>query len=162
MRRAMVLAWALGLVATMTASKVEAQQQIFHMTASLSGANETPGVLTGAYGTAEVTVNMAARTVAYTVHVFNMPSGTTAGHFHVGGPGLAGPVVVDIAPTPNLSNDFVVSGTATSADLRARGDQGIRSWEDFLQALVGGQTYLNVHSAVNPGGEIRGQVVLLP
>jgi hypothetical protein len=40
-----------------------------------------------------------------------------------------------------------------------RADQGIRSWEDFLQSLVGGQTYLNIHSANFPGGEIRGQVL---
>ena len=33
------------------------------------------------------------------------------------------------------------------------------SWDDFIQALTLGQVYANVHSAVNPGGEIRGQVL---
>jgi len=67
--------------------------------------------------------------------------------------------VVNVAFPAGISNDFNLSGSATAANLLPRTDQGIRSWEDFLQALVGGQTYLNVHSAVNPGGEIRGQVL---
>jgi hypothetical protein len=94
--------------------------------------------------------------------VFNMPSGTNNAHFHVGGPGLAGPVVVDIAFPPQISNDFNLSGTATAASLRPRADQGIGSWPDFLQSLLGGQTYINIHSNNNPGGEIRGQVIRVP
>jgi hypothetical protein len=43
-----------------------------------------------------------------------------------------------------------------------RPDQGIRSWDDFLQSLIGGQTYLNIHSQVFGGGEIRGQVIRVP
>ena len=39
---------------------------------------------------------------------------------------------------------------------------GIRDWDDFIQSLVGGQTYLNIHTAVNPGGEIRGQLTVAP
>jgi hypothetical protein len=30
----------------------------------------------------------------------------------------------------------------------------------MVQAILGGNSYCNVHSAVNPGGEIRGQLVL--
>jgi hypothetical protein len=44
----------------------------------------------------------------------------------------------------------------------ARPDQGIRSVDDFIQAMVGGQVYVNIHSAVNPGGEIRGQLRVAP
>ena len=55
-----------------------------------------------------------------------------------------------------------MSGKATAASLRARPDQGIRTWEDFIQSLIGGQAYVNIHSAVNPGGEIRGQLTVTP
>jgi hypothetical protein len=41
-----------------------------------------------------------------------------------------------------------------------RGDQGIRSADDVFQAILGGNTYVNVHSQVNPAGEIRGRLVL--
>jgi hypothetical protein len=55
-----------------------------------------------------------------------------------------------------------LSGTATAASLRARPEQGIRDWEDFIQSLVGGQVYVNIHSAVFPGGETRGQLTVAP
>lgn len=137
------------------------QGQQIRLAARLTGSNETPapGVLTGAFGQAVVTVNMATQTVSWEIDVFNMPSGTNNAHFHVGGPGLTGPTVVTVGFPPGISNDYRLSGSATAANLTVRADQGIRSWEDFLQALIGGQTYLNIHSAVNPGGEIRGQVV---
>ena len=107
-------------------------------------------------------VNLGTKEVTYTINVFNIPSGTTAGHFHVGPVGFAGPVVVDIAPPPEISNDFVLTGTATAASLRPNAERGIRDWDDFIQSLVGGQTYLNIHTTVNPGGEIRGQLTVVP
>jgi hypothetical protein len=139
-----------------------AEAQTLKFTALLSGANEVPGVVNGAGGTATVTLDLATRTVTYRVDVYNMPSGTTASHFHAGGPGVSGPVVVNFTVQPNISNDFSISGTATSADLVARQAQGINSWDDFIQALTLGQIYVNVHSTANPGGEIRGQVVPVP
>ena len=137
-----------------------AHAQTVALTATLSGDNETPapGVLTGAYGTASVTVDLATQTVSWIIDVFNMPSGTNNAHFHVGGPGLAGPTVVNVAFPAGISNDYRLTGSATSANLTPRTDQGIRSWDDFLQSLLGGQTYLNIHRVNFPGGEIRGQV----
>ena len=138
--------------------------QTIRLTADLFGTNETPapGVLTGAFGTANVTLDMRTGTVSWEIDIFNMPSGTNNAHFHVGGPGIAGPTVVNIAFPPNISNDFRLTGSATSANLTPRNDQGIRSWDDFIQSLLGGQIYINVHSTANPGGEVRGQVVRIP
>ena len=141
----------------------QAQAQTIRLTTVMSGGNEAPNlILTGANATAEVFVNLATKEVTYTINVFNIPSGTTAGHFHVGPAGVAGPVVVDIAPPPQISNDFVLTGTATAASLRPNAERGIRDWDDFIQSLVGGQTYLNIHTNVNPGGEIRGQLTVVP
>ena len=67
---------------------VQAQAQTVRLTAILSGGSEAPAqVLTGATGTGEVLVNMATQDVTYTIRIFNIPSGTTAGHFHVGSAG---------------------------------------------------------------------------
>jgi hypothetical protein len=152
----LTLAAALVLAASATANA-----QTIRLTAVLNGANETPapGVLTGALGSAEVFVNLQAKTVDYEVKVFNLPTVATAGHFHVGGPGLGGPVVVNITP-PAFGGDFVVKGTATAANLTVRADQGIKEWDDFIQALVGGNAYVNIHTGTNPGGEIRGQLTV--
>jgi CHRD domain len=156
------LVWMVGAMVVLGAVGT-AQAQTIRLAAALSGANETPApVLTGAFGSATVTVDLATQTVTWNIDVFNMPSGTNNAHFHVGGPGLGGPTVVNIAFPPGISNDFNLSGSATSANLMVRADQGIRSWEDFLQALIGGNTYINIHSAVNPGGEIRGPVLRVP
>ena len=119
-----------------------------------------PGINTGAFGDAVVIVNMTARTVTYTVNVFNLPSGVTASHIHAGAAGTAGPVVVNFAPPLTASNDFTYTGTVKDTEFLLRPDQGIRSADDMFQAILGGNSYVNVHSSVNPGGEIRGQLVL--
>ena len=136
------------------------EAQTITLTTNLSGANETPapGVLTGAFGTATVTWDTATQTVSWVIDVWNMPSGTNNAHFHVGGPGLAGPTVVNIAFPASVSNDYRLTGSATALS-NARPEQGIRSWEDFAQSLLGGQIYINIHSTNNPGGEVRGQVI---
>lgn len=153
----------IAAAALVLGASAQASAQTIRLTAILSGANETPNIIvTGATGTAEVYVNLATQKVTYTVNVFNLPSGAVGGHFHVGGPLAGGPVVVDLAPQANISNDFVLTGTADAASLRVRADQGIRTWEDFIQALIGGQVYVNIHSAVNPGGETRGQLTVAP
>jgi CHRD domain len=152
------LVLAAGLIALAAGA---ASAQTFTLTAQLNGANETPAALnTGAFGTATVTVDMNARTVTYRVDVFNLPSGVTASHIHVGAAGTGGPVVVNFAPPVPASNDFAFSGTVKDSEFLLRPEQGVRSADDMFQAIIGGNAYVNVHSAVNPGGEIRGQLVL--
>jgi hypothetical protein len=140
-----------------------AQGQIITLTAEMSGADETPapGVLTGAFGFAVVRLDVGARSWDWVVDVFNMPSGTNNAHFHVGGPGVAGPTVVNIPFPAGISNDYRLTGSANALS-NTRPDQGIRSVDDFIQAMVGGQVYVNIHSAVNGGGEIRGQLRVAP
>jgi CHRD domain len=156
MRRVLSLLFAGALV--LLGSAVQAQAQIISCTAALSGGNEVPGIASGAGGNATVTMNVAAGTIDYRVDVFNMPTGTTASHIHAGSPGVAGPVVINFVITPNISNDYVIQGRATVADLAPRPAQGVQSMDDVAQMLATNQAYVNVHSTANPGGEIRGQV----
>jgi hypothetical protein len=159
MRRVVLVAAAAVI---MMGLSTPAQAETIRFTALLSGGNETPVILTGAFATATVELDTTTQTVSWVIDVFNLPSGINNAHFHVAGPGIAGPTVVNIPFTANQSNDFRLSGSATSANLNVRADQGIRSWDDFIQSLVGGQTYLNIHTTVNGGGEIRGQVIRVP
>jgi hypothetical protein len=161
MRRVLMTLAAMALLLNVAAT---AQAQRITLTAELSGANETPapGILTGAFGFANVVVDLGTSTVSWIVDVFNMPSGTNNAHIHVGGPGIAGPTVINIPFPAGISNDYRLTGSATSATAGLRPDQGLRSWDDVLQAIVGGQTYVNIHSAVNGGGEIRGQLRVAP
>jgi hypothetical protein len=87
-----------------------------------------------------------------------LPSGATASHIHVGAAQTAGPVVVNFAPPVNASNDFSFSGVVKDTEFLLRPEVGIRSADDMFQAILGGNAYVNVHSAANPGGEVRGQL----
>jgi len=134
------------------------------LTATLNGGQETPapGINTGAFGDATVIVNLSTRTVSWTVNVFNLPSGVTAGHIHVGAAGTPGPTVIDFTVPTSASNDFGITGSAVDTTFKLRPDKGIRSADDVFQSILGGNMYVNVHSAANPGGEIRGQLTLKP
>ena len=135
-----------------------ASAQTYTLTASLNGANETPAAInTGAFGSATVIVDMTNRTVTYTVDVFNLPSGVTASHIHAGAAGTAGPIIIDFQPgIIGVSGSFQLSGT--TKNFIARPAAGIRSMEEAMMAIAAGNTYVNVHSQTNPGGEIRGQL----
>ena len=66
----------------------------------------------------------------------------TAAHFH--GPAEAGKNAGVAVPIPNAASS-PVKGEATLTDAQAAD-------------LLGGKYYINIHTAANPGGEIRGQV----
>ena len=155
------LSLALAALFILTASS-QAQAQIVNFTAALSGGNEVPGVSTGSVGTGTASVNLATQVVTFRIDVYNMPVGTTASHFHAGAAGVNGPTVVNFTVAAGISNDYAISGTASATDLTVRPANGINSWEDFIQALLLGNIYMNVHSTANGGGEIRGQVVRVP
>ena len=157
---------ALVAAALLTVAAAPASAQVFTLNATLTGEGEATqtanGVTTGAFGDATVVVDLSARTVTWNVRVFNMPSGVTQGHIHVGAIRTAGPVVVNFVVPVSASNDFGISGSAKDTDFVLRPEVGIRSADDMFQAILGGNSYVNVHSTVNPGGEIRGQLTLRP
>ena len=143
-----------------------ASAQTYVLTATLTGAGEatqtTNGINTGAFGDATVIIDMGARTVTYRVNVWNLPSGVTASHIHVGAANTAGAVVVNFTVPAGASNDFSYNGVVQDTAFALNPNAGIRSADDMFQAILGGNSYVNVHSTVNPGGEIRGQLILKP
>jgi hypothetical protein len=131
------------------------------VSAQLSGGNEVPPPTqaTGAHGNARVFVDRAAGRITYQVNVYNLPTGLTGAHIHVGPAGSNGPIIFDFRPQQlGISNDFSLSGTLTAADLRPNAATGINSFEDAIFAIAAGVTYVNVHTQAVPSGEIRGQL----
>jgi len=158
MRR--VLSFAIAGLFVLLVSAAQAQAQTITFNAQLSGGNEPVVVVTGSVGTAVVTWNTATKAGTYRVDVYNMPVGTTASHIHAGAVGAGGPVIINFTvPAGGISNDYALSGTFGCSDVTVRAPQGINSCEDFEQALLLNNTYVNVHSTANPGGEIRGQLI---
>lgn len=106
---------------------------------TLSGSQEVPPVTTSASGTGTVTV---APDLTVTVAISTTGITATAAHIHMAPAGQNGPVIVP----------FVRNGDTWAAA------PGAKLTEAQFAAFKAGNTYVNVHSAANPGGEIRAQI----
>ena len=105
----------------------------------LTGAEEVPPVSTSAMGNASFTVSKdgAVKGSVTTTGVQG-----TAAHIHQGAKGQNGGVIVPLTK----------NGDTYTAP------EGAKLTEAQLSAFKAGNTYVNVHSAANKGGEIRGQL----
>jgi hypothetical protein len=129
------------------------------LVATLNGGEETPILNTGAVGTVEVSVDVPNQEILVTLRVFNIPTPTTAGHIHIGPVGIAGPVVINFPEAlVGRTGDFAMNFRVGPAQFVARPAIGINSMEDAMQAILLGNSYVNIHTQQFPGGEIRGQL----
>ncbi len=127
--------------------------------AKLNGASETPPVDTKATGTATLTVS--GTSVAYKVTASGLSGNATAAHIHLGSTTAAGPVVVPFPPTAikNGANGSVtISGSFAEADIKPQTNPAVKTLDDLIAQIRAGNTYVNIHTAAHPGGEIRGQL----
>lgn len=153
-----------GALALVLVLSTQASAQTITLTANLNGGEETPASLnTGAVGTVEVSVDATNREVAVTLRVFNLPTPATAGHIHVGSKGTGGPTVLNFPPSlVGRTGDFTMAFRLgdTPGVFNVRPANGIHTIDDAIQAIVGGNSYCNVHTTQFPGGEIRGQLTI--
>ena len=110
---------------------------------NLSGANEVPAVQTPARGAGYAVLRASDSTLTYRATVFGLSGRITASHFHAAPAGTNGGVVTNIS--------FVTSGGHTT-------DSTWKLAAASFDNLGMERLYMNVHTAANPGGEIRGQV----
>jgi hypothetical protein len=107
---------------------------------TLSGANEVPPVATSASASGTIIVG-ADKSVSGSVTTTGIVG--MAAHIHTGAAGKNGPVAIGM--TKNGDNGWVIPAGAKFTDAQ-------------YDAYKAGDTYVNVHSAANKGGEIRGQL----
>jgi hypothetical protein len=140
-------------------------------TATISAANEVPPITnaeSGARGEATLTFNVkrdaAGAITEGTVDVFatfsGFPAGTslTLAHIHTGVSTVSGGVVIGLVPSPgevtfpNGNGSYVRTGFPIGPPV------------DIANQIIANPSafYFNVHSALNPGGVARGQLVLRP
>lgn len=162
-----VVALCTALLLTSASERVSAQDMATLLNATLSTTQEIPLVETpsGAGGSAMVTVSADETEIAYTVELTGLFSAApTAAHIHLAPPGETGPVLfflcaamppqgVTTPVCPDV-NGGLISGTLTAADLQA----GAMTLPEAVATLLTGNTYINVHTSLNPSGELRGQV----
>ena len=112
-----------------------------NMKADLKGASEVPPIDSKGTGSVTATFDTASKKLSWKGTVSGLSGPATAAHFHAGEAGKNGGVAVPITG----ADKGAFEGSATLTDAQA-------------EELMGGKWYVNVHTAANKGGEVRGQV----
>ena len=112
------------------------------MKATLDGKAEVPAVTSAGKGTADIDYDAANKKLTWKVTYSGLSGPATAAHFH--GPAEPGKNAGVAVAIPNAASS-PAEGSATLTDAQAAD-------------LLAGKYYVNIHTAANPGGEIRGQV----
>lgn len=128
--------------------------------ARLSGVGA--GVDTDAWGHAVFNLRSGGTELQYRLIVHDIDD-TLMAHIHLAPPGEDGPPVVwlypDAQPPQLIEGRFggvLGKGTITADDLV--GPLEGMTLDDLLHAMSSGNTYVNVHTVLNPDGEIRGEI----
>ena len=110
--------------------------------ASLSGASEVPPATTSGSGMFAAKLDTDTRVLSWTLTHSGLSGPATAAHLH--GPAMPGANAGVAVPFSSAMSGSTGQATLTPAQ---------------VADLMAGKMYANVHTAANPGGEIRGQVM---
>ena len=119
-----------------------AQAETIELKADLKGANEVPLNASPASGKAVATLDTGTRLLTWTVTYADLTGPALGAHFH--GPSEPGKNAGIVLPFKTVQSP--IEGTATLTENQAAD-------------LLSGKWYANIHTAANPGGELRGQMM---
>ena len=108
---------------------------------NLSGTQEVPPTASRGTGVMTAKLYPDTRSLDYKVEYTGLSGPATAAHIH--GPAAAGANAGVAVPFNAAASPITGASILT---------------EEQATALMEGKTYVNVHTAANPGGEIRGQI----
>ena len=119
-------------------------------TATLDGSQEVPATPSAAKGTAIFNLNPAQTELVYqiTVDLSSFSGGFLDAHIHNAPAGVDGGIVHNLSFV-----DCTATGVWTSSDFNP-----VSFTPDMVAELLAGRLYVNVHSTLFAGGEIRGQI----
>ena len=120
----------------------QASAEVVHFKTTMTPAQEVPPTKSHGSGRVEARLDTATKTLTYKVSWKGLTGPATMAHFHgPAAPGENAPVLVPLGNTPTSP----ITGKAQLTD-------------DQVKDFMDGKVYANVHTAANPGGEIRGQM----
>jgi hypothetical protein len=161
------LAFATGMLAS------SAFAATTHYSAIASGPAEAVPVASPGYSIATIVIDDVANTLSVSSPFQNLLGNSAAGHIHAGTPepllGTA-PVAVPFVdfPTGVKSGDYAATFNLLDATiygagfLSANGGSVTAARDALLGDINDNRAYLNIHTDLYPGGEIRGFIVALP
>jgi hypothetical protein len=173
-RRARVLAVvtvaAAAILATTAGSAAMADNDSRTLNVRLSGYQEDPLVLsTTGRGTFRVNIDERAQEITYRLSYTGLEGNVVQAHIHIGGRAQSGGISVFLCT--NAGNGpagtqlcpaapATITGIIRPADVIGPVGQGVTAgqFDEVLAAIRAGKTYVNVHSQLYPGGEIRAQL----
>ena len=167
-------------------SVIPAAAATIPFSAILSPANEVPPTASTGSGTAILDLDVAAHTLRVQIAFSGLvptappgaPVGTTAAHIHccLPSPFATGVNAGVATTTPTFANfplgvlagtydntlDLLSASSYNPAFVTLAGGTVATAETTLINGLLGGLTYLNVHTTAFGGGEIRGFVVQVP
>jgi hypothetical protein len=137
----MIVGTAFAVSALLTACAGGPETKELH--ATLSGNQEAPPVSGPGAGQGTLWLNTTTKQLSWKISYSSLSSDAAAAHIHgPAAPGANAGVVVNLAPN-GVRNPLEGSATLTDAQ---------------MADLLAGSDYVNIHTAQNKGGEIRGQI----
>lgn len=167
MRRSAVIAAALA-AGSIVALPLAALAETLHV--QLISYEEVPSRSSAASGQFRAFIDDAAGTIRYELSYSGLEGDVRMSHIHFGQPGVNGGISIWLCQTadfldptglaPTCPQSGTVTGLLTQANVVGPADQGIAPAElaEIVAAIRAGFAYVNVHSSLFPGGEIRGQL----
>jgi CHRD domain len=131
-------------VCALTLVSVAAHAATINLKADLKASAEVPPKDSAGTGSLTATLNTDTNLLTYHIEFSGLTGPVAAAHFH--GPAAEGANAKPQLPIKETPITSPVDGKATLTAEQAK-------------ELVDGKWYFNLHTAANPGGEIRGQVV---
>ncbi len=165
--------FAAAIAAGLLLAVSQASAAIFTFTTTLSGANENPPTVSAGTGTASVTWDDSTHMMTVSVAFSGLTGTTTASHIHCC---ASPPTNVGVATqTPTFSSlplgvtsgsfmqtfDMTQASSYNPAFVTLNGSVGAAE-AALLAGLHAGTAYLNIHTSMFPGGEIRGFLGEIP
>lgn len=142
----------------------------------LTGYEEVPAVSTGGSAQFKARISEDESQIDWELSYTDLEGAVSQSHIHFGNAGVNGGITVFLCTNlgngpagtqPCPSSPATISGTILAADVSpnipataAARTQGINTGEiaELIAAIRGGVTYVNVHSTLWPGGEVRSQI----
>jgi hypothetical protein len=141
--QSMIIRSGILVLAAFLSTSVVANAEVVKFKANIAASQEVPPNDSKGKGTAELSYDTTSKELTWTITFDGLTGPAMAAHFH--GPAEPGTNAGVALPIPGQNLTSPVTGKATLTDAQAAD-------------LTAGRWYINVHTAANKGGEIRGQV----